>query len=52
MWFSESAETSLAQDISFSNSGVTATLIAVLGTIIFGVDPNLFFQLFKFIIPQ
>ncbi|HMS34084.1 MAG TPA: NADH-quinone oxidoreductase subunit N [Ignavibacteria bacterium] len=52
MWFSESAETSLAQEISFSNSGVTATLIAVLGTIIFGVDPNLFFQLFKFIIPQ
>lgn len=42
MWFSESAETSLTQEISFSNSGVTATLIAVLGTIIFGVDPNYF----------
>jgi len=52
MWFSESLETSSEQKISFSNSGVTATILAVIGTILFGVDPNLFFKMFKFIIPQ
>lgn len=52
MWFSESADSSLAaqENISFTNPGIVATVLAVIGTIWFGIYPNLFFNLFKFAI--
>lgn len=50
MWFNESQDIA-EEKISISNSGVAATFLAVVGTIIFGIDPNLFFRLFKFINP-
>ena len=49
MWFSESADGLSEEKIPVTGFGVAATSLAVLGTIVFGVDPNLFFRLFKFI---
>jgi NADH-quinone oxidoreductase subunit N len=51
MWFSESTELIPEERISIYNSGVAATFIAVVGTILFGINPDLFFNLFKFISP-
>ncbi len=51
MWFNESQENVIAEKISITNSAAAATFLAVAGTIIFGVDPNLFFRLFKFVAP-
>lgn len=48
MWFSDSSAIAEQEKISLSNTGVLATVLAVIGTICFGVDPNLFFRLFKF----
>ncbi len=50
MWFEEPQNLIESTSISFSNTGVTATLLAVIGTIVLGLDPNLFFRLFNFII--
>jgi NADH-quinone oxidoreductase subunit N len=52
MWLNESEEGVSIEKISFSNTGVAATILAVIGTILFGLDPNLFFTLFKFVVPQ
>ncbi|MEO6693707.1 MAG: NADH-quinone oxidoreductase subunit N [Ignavibacteria bacterium] len=49
MWFMDSKEINLQEKASFTGLGITATSMAVIGTIIFGVDPNLFFRLFKFV---
>ncbi|MCB0727544.1 MAG: NADH-quinone oxidoreductase subunit N [Ignavibacteriae bacterium] len=51
MWFSESLEPVSEEKFSFSDTGFAATVLAVIGTILFGVDPNLFFSLFKFVTP-
>ena len=51
MWFSESTELATEEKFSFSDTGFAATVIAVIGTIVFGVDPNLFFSMFKFVTP-
>jgi NADH-quinone oxidoreductase subunit N len=51
MWFSESPELATEEKFSFSDTGFAATVIAVVGTIVFGVDPNLFFSMFKFVTP-
>lgn len=51
MWFSESPEPVTEEKFSFSDTGFAATVIAVIGTILFGVDPNLFFKMFKFVVP-
>ncbi|MDQ3194205.1 MAG: NADH-quinone oxidoreductase subunit N, partial [Bacteroidota bacterium] len=52
MWFSDSEDLSpVSQEkISYLNPGILATVLAVIGTISFGIDPNLFFNLFKFAI--
>lgn len=50
MWFSDSDEIETEEAISFSGLGLTATSLAVLGTLIFGIDPNLFFKMFNFIV--
>jgi NADH-quinone oxidoreductase subunit N len=50
MWFDEPAYLIDKEKISFFNSGVAATVVAVAGTIVFGVYPNLFFKLFNFIV--
>lgn len=49
MWFMEPGYSVSEEKISFFNSGVAATVLAVAGTILFGVDPTLFFKLFKFV---
>lgn len=51
MWFSESTDELLAdhEKVPVSSSGIFATTLAVIGTIVFGVDPNLFFRIFKMI---
>lgn len=49
MWFSEATEPLLGEKIPVSGLGVAATSLAVIGTLVFGVDPNLFFKVFKFI---
>lgn len=51
MWFSESPEPVTEEKFSFADTGFAATVIAVIGTILFGVDPNLFFKMFKFVVP-
>ena len=43
MWFSESE---LDEKVNLSGLGYTAILIAIIGTMIFGVYPSLFFSLF------
>ena len=50
MWFTDSDEYLIGEEVSNSGLGITATGLAVLGTIVFGVDPNIFFRIFKFII--
>lgn len=50
MWFTDSNEDLIGEEISNTGLGITATALAVLGTIVFGVDPNIFFRIFKFII--
>ncbi|MEO8209555.1 MAG: NADH-quinone oxidoreductase subunit N [bacterium] len=50
MWFDEPKELIIRDKVSLANSGVAATILAVIGTILFGVDPNLFFKLFNFIV--
>jgi len=51
MWFSESTEELMAEyeKVPVSRSGIFATSLAVIGTIVFGLDPNLFFRIFKMI---
>lgn len=49
MWFTDSPEDLLGEQIANTGLGITATALAVTGTIVFGVDPNLFFRIFKFI---
>jgi len=51
MWFSESTEELIAEyeKVPVSRSGIFATSLAVIGTIVFGLDPNLFFRIFKMI---
>lgn len=50
MWFEEPEYLIEKEKISFANSGVAATVLAVIGTIVLGVDPNLFFKIFNFVI--
>ena len=50
MWFTDSDEYLIGEEVANSGLGITATALAVLGTIVFGVDPNIFFRIFKFII--
>ena len=50
MWFIQPEGIVTEDGISFSPLGIASTSIAVLGTIVFGVDPNLFFRMFKFIV--
>lgn len=52
MWFSESTDELLTdyEIVPVSRSGIFATTLAVIGTIVFGVDPNLFFRMFKMIV--
>lgn len=50
MWFEQPEYSIEKENISLANSGVTATVLAVIGTIVFGVIPNLFFKIFNFII--
>ncbi len=50
MWFSEPDSILTEEKILYSNSGIAATVLAVIGTIVLGVDPNLFFKLFRFIV--
>lgn len=52
MWFSEQSEIVQEEKISFANSGVAASFLAVIGTILLGVDPSLFFRLFKLVATQ
>lgn len=52
MWFSQPDGIIAEEKISFSNSGAVATFFAVIGTIVFGLNPNLFFKLFNFVTPQ
>ena len=48
MWFSDATDP-LLEKVPVSGFGVAATSLAVIGTLVFGVDPNLFFKVFKFI---
>jgi len=50
MWFTPATDSLVEEEISFTSFGIISTSLAVIGTIAFGVDPNLFFRLFKFII--
>jgi NADH-quinone oxidoreductase subunit N len=50
MWFDEPEYLIEREKVSLFNSGVAATVLAVIGTILFGVYPNLFFKLFNFIV--
>lgn len=50
MWFEEPEYLIEKERISFANSGVAATVLAVIGTIVLGVDPNIFFKIFNFVI--
>lgn len=50
MWFVQPDSIVTEDKISFSPLGIASTSLAVIGTIVFGIDPNLFFRLFKFIV--
>ncbi|MBV6477543.1 MAG: NADH-quinone oxidoreductase subunit N [Ignavibacteria bacterium] len=50
MWFTESEDIAIEDAVSVSGFGITATSLAVIGTIVFGISPNLFFKMFNFII--
>ncbi|MBS1552924.1 MAG: NADH-quinone oxidoreductase subunit N [Bacteroidetes bacterium] len=50
MWFTDSSEELAGEQFSNMGLGITATGLAVAGTLVFGVDPNLFFRIFKFIV--
>lgn len=50
MWFTESEDIAIEDAVSVSGFGITATSLAVIGTIVFGIAPNLFFKMFNFII--
>ncbi len=50
MWFTDSSEELAGEQFSDMGLGITATALAVAGTLVFGVDPNLFFRIFKFIV--
>lgn len=52
MWFNDSPVGIEEEKISFANSGIAATVLAVIGTILFGVDPGIFFRLFKLVAAQ
>ncbi|MBS1518469.1 MAG: NADH-quinone oxidoreductase subunit N [Bacteroidetes bacterium] len=52
MWFSDSSEEVMDSYVKepASGTGIFATSLAVIGTVVLGVDPNLFFRLFKLIL--
>lgn len=50
MWFTDQEEGVTYEAVPQTGFGFTATSLAVLGTVIFGIDPNLFFKLFHFVI--
>lgn len=50
MWLEPSQGIVAEEKISFSNSGVAATVLAVIGTIVFGVYPTMFFKMFNMIV--
>ncbi|MDZ4711133.1 MAG: NADH-quinone oxidoreductase subunit N [bacterium] len=49
MWFSDADESIMTEKISFANTGAAASFLAVVGTILLGIDPSIFFKLFKFV---
>lgn len=49
MWFSDATDPLMEEKVPVSGFGIAATSLAVIGTLVFGVDPNLFFKVFKFI---
>ena len=50
MWFTEPAEINSGIKIPFDIYGKITLLIAVAGTIVFGINPNLFFIIFNFVV--
>lgn len=50
MWFTESDEIVQEETVTFTGFGIAATSLAVIGTIVFGIAPNLFFKMFNFIV--
>jgi len=50
MWLEPSQGIVAEEKISFSNSGVAATVLAVIGTIVFGIYPTMFFKMFNMIV--
>lgn len=50
MWFTDQEEGVTYEAVPQTGFGFTATSLAVLGTVIFGIDPNLFFKIFHLVI--
>lgn len=50
MWFQEPPEIYSNEKITFDIYGKISVITAVLGTLIFGIYPNLFFSIFNFVI--
>jgi NADH-quinone oxidoreductase subunit N len=50
MWFHEPQEIYSGENIEFDLFGKISVIIAVIGTLVFGIYPNLFFSIFNFVI--
>ena len=50
MWFQDAPDELLDEKVVVSPLGAAAVWVAIVGTVIFGVYPQLFFTMFKFVI--
>ena len=50
MWFIEPPSALASENISFDFMGKIAVIICVIGTLLLGVYPNVFFYVFNFVV--